>query len=224
LIAGPDGALWFTGGKQAASSAGSTPSYTQVIGKITLDGHITEYPIPSQDKDSGVSSMCVGPDQAIWYTWTSNFNDLSNLKGRIGRMSLAGQAQEFSVPYPPERIISGPDGALWYSERDPGAPNAVGTAAWRKGFVGRITTAGVASEIPIEPNTSVSQIVAGSDGAVWYTVQEGDTGTFGRVTPGGGVKTFATPGGAQINWLVAAPSVLWIVDATNTLWRYRLPG
>jgi streptogramin lyase len=222
LLNGPDGALWFIGSGNRSANSGSSSPYIIVIGRITMDGHITVFPPPSQDSEGLISDFCVGPDQAIWYTWTSASNDPANLKGRIGRMSLTGQVQEFSVPYPPVFIKSGQDGALWYSEL--AATGIVGdTAKARKGFIGRITTAGAVSEVPIDPNTSVRQFVAGSDGAVWYTMREGDMGTFGRITPGGGVKTFATPGGAQINWLVAAPGVLWIVDATNTLWRFQLP-
>jgi streptogramin lyase len=223
LLKGPDGALWFIGFGNRSANSGSSSPYFNVIGRITMDGHITVFPPSSQDSEGLISDFCVGPDQAIWYTWTSASNDPANLKGHIGRMSLTGQVQDFSVPYPPDVIESGQDGALWYSEL---ATTAIvgDTAKARKGFIGRITTAGVVSEVPIDPNTSVRQIVAGSDGAVWYTMREySDRGTFGRITPGGGVKTFATPGGAQINWLVAAPGVLWIVDATNTLWRYQLP-
>src|SRR5262245_60125590 len=96
---------------------------------------------PSQSKDAGVIDFCVGPDNAIWYAWVDSFSDLSKVTGRIGRVSPSGQIQEFTVPYGPRSIASGADGALWYSEY---ASSASGDNLTRKGYIGRITTAGVA--------------------------------------------------------------------------------
>ena len=216
MIAGPDGALWF-GGDRLTAQGGADQS---VIGKITMDGHITTFPTLSQDKDSGVGYLCVGPDQAIWYAWSSSFNNPTIVTGRIGRVSLTGQVHEFAVPYAPVAIVCGSDGALWFSEW---LANATGDGmAPHKGYIGRITTAGVASEVPIDPSASVDQLVAGSDGSVWYSDFPDDTGRFGRVTPTGKGATFTTGGNAGIVLITAAPGALWLLDARNTLWRYRL--
>jgi virginiamycin B lyase len=218
MITGPDGALWFAGNRLTAQGGANQ----SVIGKITMDGHITTFPTLSQDKDGGADYLCVGPDQAIWYTWSSSFNNPAKVTGRIGRVSLTGEVHEFAVPYAPVALVRGSDGALWFNEW---LANATGDGmTLRTGYIGRITTAGVASEVPLDPDVSVDQLVTGSDGAVWYTVFPDDTGRFGRITPSGEAKTFSTGGNSGIAVLVAAPGALWLLDARNTLWHYRLPG
>lgn len=65
ITAGKDGALWFTQHK------------ANQIGRITMQGEITEYPIPTQNAEPhGIAS---GPDGAIWFTEECN---------KIGRLSL----------------------------------------------------------------------------------------------------------------------------------------
>jgi virginiamycin B lyase len=220
LIAGPDGALWF-GGANAIESDSS--NYRSVIGRITMDGQITTFPTLSQDKDGGAHDLCVGPDNAIWYAWISSLNEPAKFTGRIGRVSSSGQVKEFTVPYAPGSIASGSDGALWYSELAYSTSgDRVGTLATLKGSIGRISDAGVASELPIDPNTRIAQLVAGSDGAIWYTMDGDQTGAFGRIAPSGTVKTFSTHGNARIALMAAVPGALWLFDDRNNLWHYRL--
>jgi streptogramin lyase len=214
MISGPDGGVWFSGEKGAET-------HINFIGRITLDGQFTTFSTPSQSRDAGVQDFCVGPDNAIWYTWVDSFGDLSKVTGRIGRVSPSGQIQVFTVPYAPGSIASGADGALWYSEF---AHSATGDDLARKGYIGRITTAGVASELPIDLNVSISQVATGSDGAIWYSVDGDQSGAFGRITPSGGVKKFTTGGNAQIYLIAAVPGALWLFDSRNNLWHYRLPA
>lgn len=63
--AGPDGAIWFV-----ESSANK-------VGRITMAGHFTEFPIPSavlfqtsagQIMTSGPVGITTGPDGALWFT------------------------------------------------------------------------------------------------------------------------------------------------------------
>jgi virginiamycin B lyase len=217
MIAGPDGALWFTGERRPDPG-----THLDVVGRVTMDGHVTTFPTPSQSQDTGVLDLCVGPDNAIWYTWDNSLNDLTAITGRIGRISSSGQIQEFTVPYAPGIIATGSDGALWYNEF---APNSSGdNNLARKGYIGRITTAGATSELPIDPKTSIGWLDAGSDGAIWYTVGGDQTGAFGRIMPSGEVKKFSTGGNARIDLIAAAPGALWLFDSRNNLWRYRLPA
>jgi streptogramin lyase len=151
MIAGPDGAVWFTAVRDS-----DPETHINLVGRITTDGQITTFPTISQNNGGGPLDICVGPDNAIWYTWTSSFRDLTTLTGRIGRVTLSGQVQEFAVPYAPRSIVSGLDGALWYGEivLNTGG-DSPGTPAIRTGYIGRITTAGVASELPISPDTRI---------------------------------------------------------------------
>jgi virginiamycin B lyase len=222
MIPGPDGALWFSGDRDLNPGAPPPKTYEGVIGKIAPDGRITEY--PDHASEGSLGDLCVGPDKAIWYTLTDPVGaDSTRLTGHIVRMSLSGQTQEFAVPYAPRYIASGADGALWYSEFVPN-PDGQAPSATRKGYIGRITTAGVASELPIDPSVGAEQVAAGSDGAIWFTISLDETGKFGRISPSGVMKTLTTGGNSGIVQIVAAPNTLWLLDEKNTLWRYRLPG
>jgi virginiamycin B lyase len=218
MIAGSDGALWFAGESGADTRV-------SLVGRVTTDGHVTTFPSRSQGIDSTLLGLCLGPDGAIWYTWISSLNDASTVTGRIGRVSPSGQVQEFGTPYAPLFVASGSDGALWYSEI---VPNTTGDGqaptVIRKGYIGRMTTSGFASELPIDPNLSIDRMIAGSDGAIWFTIGQDETGKFGRIMPSGDVKTYSTGGNANIALIAAAPGTLWLLDGNNTLWRYLLPG
>jgi streptogramin lyase len=225
LFTGPDGGLWFSGVR--ALDNGSPPAaYRAVYGTIAPDGHVTEYPY--QGSPGSIENLCVGPDKAIWYAVLdpNDGTNLTHLTGRIVRQPISGQVQEFAVPHGPNSIASGSDGALWFSEYSEFVEGGNGTIApvsW-KGSIGHITTAGVVSELPIDPNLGVDQLVAGSDGAIWFTVGQDETGKFGRITPSGGVKIFTTGGNSGLVQIAAAPGALWLLDARNSLWHYRLPG
>ena len=67
----------------------------------------------------------------------------------------------------PQYIVAGPDGALWFTERNGNK-------------IGRITTSGLVTEYPIP--TDASQpfgIATGPDGAIWFIEQS--TSKIGRL-------------------------------------------
>ena len=76
------------------------------IGRISTDGVITEFPIPtvySQPID-----IVAGPDGNLWFTELAG--------NKIGRITTAGVIGEFALPGPitgpsgPGHIAAGPDG------------------------------------------------------------------------------------------------------------------
>jgi virginiamycin B lyase len=69
IAAGPDKALWFTGGRPAT------------IGRISLSGVVTSYPIPSFG--SQPVGITTGPDGNIWFAETSGDGS-----GKIGIFSI----------------------------------------------------------------------------------------------------------------------------------------
>ncbi len=76
---GSDGALWFaeTGANQ--------------IGRITVDGEVTEYPVPTEDAlDDSQGFVALGPDGAIWFN-----EDRVN---KLGRISPDGAVTEYDLP------------------------------------------------------------------------------------------------------------------------------
>jgi streptogramin lyase len=154
IILGPDGNLWFT------------DSWIDAIGKVTMDGMITEFDAPNFD-----ASLVAGPDGNVWYAdWGFN------------RITPAGDVTWFGTPgngesRVPRDLTIGPDGNLWFvsSLYDPG-----------NGAVGRITPAGQVEEynVGINPGSRPSEIILGPDGNLWFT-DWGETSAIGRVTPEG---------------------------------------
>ena len=83
------------------------------VGRITLDGKVTEFPIPSAT--GSPINIAVGPDRNIWFTKA----------GKLGRVTPDGVITEFDVPpgggptglsagsdrRPPTRLID----KLWYT-------------------------------------------------------------------------------------------------------------
>ncbi|HEX9037878.1 MAG TPA: hypothetical protein VF808_12905 [Ktedonobacterales bacterium] len=163
IASGPDGALWFV--ENGANK----------IGRITVDGRITEYAIPTPGSDS--KFITAGPDGAMWFTETINGVAVR----RIGRISLSGHITEFLLPATesdvPAAIATGPDGALWFTlAPDPGGPSNVNK-------IGRITTDGQITEYPIpapEGDWVAGDITSGPDGALWFT--EYRANKIGRIT------------------------------------------
>lgn len=200
-----DGALWFQEGSELGVK----------MGRLTSDLHLTEYAL-SGPKGAAVLDLCVGPDNALWFTlFRSN---------RIGRITVSGQIQEFDVPYPGSRITSGSDGALWFSETVPPSQQDETTYA-RKGVLGRITTSGAYNEVAINPTLVAQDIVTGPDGAIWFSAvdQADSTLKLGRLSASGDVKLYSTNEYGTAGYLAVAPGALWMVNlGSNTLWRYRL--
>lgn len=94
ITKGPDGSLWF------AESAGNR------IGRITTNGGLTEFPVPTAN--SGPGRITVGPGNNLWFT---EFNS-----GKIGEITTSGSFAEFTIPVAnsqPNGITEGPDGNLW---------------------------------------------------------------------------------------------------------------
>jgi streptogramin lyase len=101
------------------------------------------------------------------------------------QLALAQAITEFPIPTAdsaPWGITTGPDGALWFTER------------YNPGKIGRITTAGAITEFPVPTANSVpSGITTGPDGALWFTESGGAANKIGRITTSGVITEFPTP-------------------------------
>ena len=96
----------------------SIKSSSNTIGRVTTDGAVTEYPIPTPNSDP--QGIGTGPDGALWFTE-------SGTPGKIGRITTAGVISELPTPSPdsvPGFILTGPDHALWFTES--GTPGKIG--------------------------------------------------------------------------------------------------
>lgn len=177
IVKGADGNLWFT------EVSGNK------IGKITTDGVITEYATLS----AGPRGITLGSDGNIWYTTDAN---------AIGKMTTAGVATEYTVPSAtsnPRNIISGNDGAMWFSEQ---AGNKIG----------RVTTSGIFSEYTIPTSASApSGLVNGPSGTgIWFV--EGVGKKIGHISPDGTIiSEIATPS------ITGQPEEI-TMDSSGNLW------
>ena len=135
------GGVWFSGTGPGPDSDGAD-SDLNFIGRLSADGRITEYPIPTAGGVIGdAEEIAAGPDGNVWFT------DVEH--AAIGKMTPSGQVTEFalpsinrqdpSAPYP-AGIAAGPDGDLWFTED--------GTDGYGSNYVGRITTTGAISVYP----------------------------------------------------------------------------
>jgi virginiamycin B lyase len=224
IVAGPDGAIWFT------EPIGNS------IGRIETSGSVTETAIPTPASDP--LWITVGPDRALWFTefgaasigrittrgtivttttptsssqprgivagpdgavWFSEYH--ANKIGRVTTTPIA--ITETSVPTPfgdPFGITAGPDGALWFAERD-------------SNKIGRITTNGAITETMIPTVAGgPSEITTGPDHALWFT--ESGSNKVGRITTAATITEDAVPTNASFPFGIAAgpDGALWFTE------------
>src|SRR4051795_4617921 len=95
-------------------------------------------------------------------------------------------------------LTTGPDGALWFTER-------------RGEAIGRVTTTGTVTEFPVptstdDPLPDPQGIAAGPDGALWFTESTGDS--VDRVTTDGIFTRSPPPGHAPRTGGSKTPSAI----------------
>jgi virginiamycin B lyase len=101
--------MWFV--ELAGRMDGRAPDGNRV-GRITMDGTVTEFPIPSQT--GSPINIAVGPDRNIWFT----------KGGAVGRVTPDGTITEFPLPGP----NAGGTGLTAGSDRQP--PTRLGNRLW----------------------------------------------------------------------------------------------
>ena len=178
------------------------------IGRITPNGTITEYPLPSAD--SSPQDIAAGPDGNMWFTepWGN----------QIGRITPDGTITEFPVltaptHYPgPWMIAAGPDGKMWFTGHEAfgiaritpdGTVNVLGIGGggmaagpdgnmWLTGMrsIRRIAPDGTITKYPLNSTgDTTGGIAAGPDGNMWFTGLR----SIGRITPMGTITKYRLP-------------------------------
>jgi virginiamycin B lyase len=218
IVAGPDGALWFTVNPNSGNLAPG------LIGRITTAGHISMYPTtpivyPTGAVGAGNTpvGIAVGNDGALWFT--------EYFAGSIGRMTTAGvQTNQYLVAdcvNEADNITDGPDGALWFTSNGGEA-------------IGRITTGGSLTYYPIALANYFfggGDIAAGPHGALWFTGIGDSVGNdepkIGRITTSGAITEFSIGNAmSQPAGITAGPDgALWFTDPeTNSIGRMTTTG
>jgi virginiamycin B lyase len=202
IVAGPDGALWFTEYGPANQ-----------IGRITTAGVVTEFPLPNPD--SLPRSITAGPDGALWFIEGAH---------TIGRITTAGVITEFPITGTGSYgIVTGPDGAIWFDEY-----NAIG----RITTSGTVTTFPVPTSggypvgITVGADGNLWFVVNGADNYVgrmtvdgqftrFNTPQTGtDVSTYGASAAADGNVWFAEPGAKRIAQVSVAPKPIPTLSLT----------
>lgn len=149
LVVGPDGRLWFTEQAVGASK----------IGAMTTAGAFQEFATPTPGSEpSGIISTAGG---ILWFTESAT--------GAIGRITTTGAITEFpGAGATPSAIAAARDGALWFTLGFGGTPGCTGSSDHA---VGRITSGGTFTNRFATPTplSDPADIVAGPDGALWFS-------------------------------------------------------
>jgi virginiamycin B lyase len=198
IVAGPDGAMWFT-------EAGADQ-----IGQITAEGVIAEFPLPGRERaHASPNAIVTGPDGAMWFT--------QPLRESLGRIDVKTHAIS-ELPFPPPRgglvransLASGPGATLWFDDT-------------RDQAIGRMALDGQVELLPLPAGDYLpTAVTAGADGAVWFVDMAGRrvvrmTAT-GSVTASPAIDDLDFAGATQM--AASSDGAVWFaVPAGNRLGR-----
>jgi virginiamycin B lyase len=178
IAQGADGALWFTEGRGNA------------IGRLALDGTITEYPLPTAGANP--TQIVAGSDGALYFVESA---------GNVGRITTDGVVTEYPMPGPdalPDAIVVAPDGSLYVDDGN-------------NETINRMTTAGEFTDAFTMPreHAIVTGMVAAPDGYLY--ISENRTGVVSRMSYDGRfTKKYRIPGGSPDSLIAAPDGALWI--------------
>jgi virginiamycin B lyase len=183
IVAGSDGALWFT------------ECNANKIGRITTGGAFTEFPVTTTS--SVPNGIAAGADGALWFA--------ERFGNNIGRITTGGTLTEYPTVTSashPNAITAGPDGALWFTEISANNVGQITTGATPKVTEYPVTTS----------NSHPFAITAGPDGALWFVEANakkiGRITTAGTIT-----NEFALPNSVLPDSIVTgSDGALWFVD------------
>jgi len=174
-----DGYYWFT--EQGADK----------IGRMSISGQFTEYPLPSNIDYSNADpyGITLGPDGNIWFTESNSFAN------QIGMFNPSNPSDITEYPIPtggaePKDITTGPDGNIWFTEYN---TDKVGT--FSTSDPSDITEYGSAQGI--SPDSGPFGITS-ADNYIWVT--EYDSGSIAQINPSNGHTTeVSVPSGGSSN-------------------------
>ena len=201
LTTAADGNLWFTLDR------------TDSIGRITPQGVITLFPLPTTNARAG--GITAGGDGNVWFLEGA---------GKIGRVTPSGTTTEFPVSgvlggdgAPLSSACLGPDNNVWFTEY-------IGSK------VARITPQGVLTEWPTpKPSSYPSGITTGPDGNLWFVAPGAPNAQeVVRVTPSGVFTEFPTnyAGSVDLAQITSGPDGnLWVTEYnSNRIARVTTAG
>jgi virginiamycin B lyase len=215
IATGSDGSLWFT---NESGGGYTTPS----IERLTTTGTLTTFTAPSISAPTGIAA---GPDGALWFV-NGEYN--GNSAGSIGRITTSGSVTEYTYPgsYEPKDITAGPDDSMWFL-------NGSSVSSVDPSSIERITMGGVVTDfvksglgaLGSDYNGGEGGLAEGPDGALWFidygSPATADLSVVGRMTAGGALTTYVTPGrNVAANEIARGPgNTLWFTMGTRGIGR-----
>jgi virginiamycin B lyase len=183
ITLGPDGNIWYV-----------EPYTNDLIGRITPDGQITEFPIPWT-----AAVIITGPDGNLWFQATGDY--------AIGRSTPDGTIATFNLPNygsgnGARGLTAGPDGNLWMAADD--------NQIYRVNTSGQLT-----GNFAIPTSNSGDYAMTVADGAMWFT--EHNANQIGRITTDGSITEIPITTGHQI-WsaiTTGADGNVWFNELTD---------
>ncbi len=205
ITTGSDGNFWVLN-----SGSDSNSSLTVVSPAGTV---LATYAIPTVGANA--SALTLGPDGNIWF--------VEQDADKIGEITPTGAITEYAIPNTagssplsnnsvdgadgtpaqPTSIVTGPDGALWFTES---SADAIGRLDPATGAITQIPTPG------LQPNS----ITLGPDNAIWFT-DNSTSNTIDRLNSDGTIAKFPLPSDFSFpTGLTTGPDgALWFAEAGN---------
>jgi virginiamycin B lyase len=158
------------------------------IAEVASSGAITPLNPSGDATRSAIFGLVPGPDGNLWGIAGASPARLNS----DGSITIFPIAQNSFA----QAIAPGKDGALWFTEPIHATPSGGSGQA-----IGRVTTGGQITEYPLPANAALpDQIVAGSDNAMWFTMNDFGQGAaapmIGRINTLGVVTEFSLPNAA----------------------------
>ena len=214
IVAGADGALWFT--QSAGGNPGDGRTYFQAsIGRITTAGSYTSYRVPaSASKVPGLDAITLGPNGNLWFTETA-----VDRIGEITPRAVDPAIHEFALPAADrlaqgvgssitsaDTIAAGPGNDIWFTEQ---GSNAIGVMSTSGALLSKFTL----------PNSNLNPtpqgITEGPDQTMWFT--ENAANEVASITAQGKITVYALPGAASgpASIVYGPDGNLWFTDNTG---------
>jgi virginiamycin B lyase len=176
---------------------------------------IDEFPIPtSPSQPSGITR---GPDGALWF---AEENSPPGEKHKIGRLNpsqavpgTSSGITEYLIPTSaatPSKIVTGPDGALWFTEHATSRIGRLDPAQAAPGTSNGITEFPPSGSLPLP--SQPDGITVGPDGALWFTEFAGNS--IGRITTAGAITHYPLPqgNGSPTDIAVGPDNRIWFTE------------
>ncbi len=158
MVAAPGGGLLFFYGNGGTGSA---------LGRIGPGGELTTVAPTILGPGKNLGGAAIGADGNLWYSVQVGFS-----ASAIGRVTAGGQATEFrdclrySQPFfGPAELVLGADGNLWFTSLESRSLPGISDPP----SIGRVTPSGEITQIFAGVKFEANAIVAGPDGAIWFS-------------------------------------------------------